>query len=233
MAPSFTYFLILGLSLIGPLALSFGRKVAFFRKWRLLFPAMLMPVAFYLVWDGLFTHNGVWSFNSRYITGIFVVNLPLEEVLFFLVVPYCCVFIYECIRCYFPKLESVRWADRVLQFIGALLLIAGLFYFRRAYTSVTFCLTAAFIGALYFFRDFFRDFSATFFLIAYAIALIPFLVVNGLLTALPVVEYNDAENLGIRIYTIPFEDVFYGMLLMMMIIALYERRRYRSLSSAP
>jgi lycopene cyclase domain-containing protein len=120
-----------------------------------------------------------------------------------------------------------------LQFIGALLLIAGLFYFRRAYTSVTFCLTAAFIGALYFFRDFFRDFSATFFLIAYAIALIPFLVVNGLLTALPVVEYNDAENLGIRIYTIPFEDVFYGMLLMMMIIALYERRRHRSLSSAP
>lgn len=225
-----TYFLILGLSLIGPLALSFDRKVAFFRKWPYLFPAMILPVVFYLVWDMAFTRAGVWSFNSRYITGFFVGNLPLEEVLFFVVVPFCCVFIYECVRCYFPRLDNFHSADRLLQIIGLLLFIAGLIFYRRAYTAVTFCLTGLFIAALYLFRSFFRDFSASFFLVAYAIALIPFLVVNGLLTALPVVEYNNTENLGIRIYTIPFEDVFYGMLLMLMIIALYERKRHRSLN---
>ncbi len=53
------------------------------------------------------------------------------------------------------------------------------------------------------------------FLAAYAICLIPFLLVNGLLTALPVVLYNDSENIGLRIYTIPAEDVFYGMLLVL------------------
>jgi lycopene cyclase domain-containing protein len=59
--------------------------------------------------------------------------------------------------------------------------------------------------------------------VAYLIILIPFLIVNGLLTAIPVVLYNDNENLGIRLYTIPIEDIFYGMLLVMMNVVGYER----------
>ena len=72
-------------------------------------------------------------------------------------------------------------------------------------------------------RNFFRGFDAASFLVSYAICLIPFLIVNGFLTAIPVVQYNDAENLGIRIYTIPFEDAFYGMLLVLMNIVIYEK----------
>ena len=67
------------------------------------------------------------------------------------------------------------------------------------------------------------QFNVTAFLLAYLIILIPFLLVNGLLTAIPVVLYNDSENLGIRLYTIPVEDIFYGMLLIMMNVVGYER----------
>ena len=63
-----------------------------------------------------------------------------------------------------------------------------------------------------------------------SIILIPFLIVNGFLTAIPVVLYNDAENLGIRIYTIPFEDTFYGMLLVMMNISIYSKLSGRNKS---
>jgi len=223
----YTYFLILIASIAGPLSLSFDKKVGFYKKWKWLFPAMIIPSLLYIVWDIFFTSKGVWSFNEDYISGVKLVNLPIEEVLFFLIVPYCCIFIYECIRCYFPNLKNKKKVDRILQILAIVLMIAGLFFYTKYYTSWTFILCALFIAAIYLFRSYFKDFDATSFLISYAIILIPFLVVNGFLTAIPVVLYNDAENLGIRIYTIPFEDSVYGMLLVMMNIAIYEKLRNR------
>lgn len=219
----YTYFFILAASLAGPLALSFDKKVAFFKNWKYLFPAMVIPALLYIIWDIYFTAKGVWSFNPEFITGIKLYNLPLEEVLFFFIVPYCCVFIYACIRAYFPNLVNKKRVDLFLQIIAMLLLITGLIFKGKDYTSSTFILTGFFIVIIYRFRNFFKSFDALSFLISYAICLIPFFIVNGFLTAIPVVIYNDAENLGIRIYTIPFEDAFYGMLLVMMNIAIYEK----------
>jgi len=52
--------------------------------------------------------------------------------------------------------------------------------------------------------------------------MIPFLIINGVLTAMPVLIYNESEIIGIRIYTIPVEDVFYGMLLYLSVLTIYE-----------
>ncbi len=223
----YTYFIILAVSLAGPLALSFDKKVAFYKKWKYLFPAMLLPAVFYIVWDSRFTSMGVWAFNPEYITGYTIFNLPVEEVLFFFVVPYCCVFIYECILCYFPSIENTDNADIVLKLLAGILLITGAFFYYKYYTASTFILLPVFIAGYYQFKKYFSGFKATVFLIAYAVILIPFLLVNGFLTAIPVVIYNNAENLGIRIYTIPFEDVFYGMLLVFMNVLIYEKLRSR------
>ena len=192
---------------------------------------MLMPALIYIAWDIFFTAKNVWSFNENYITGIKIINLPVEEVLFFFVVPYCCLFIYECVRCYFPQLSDKNSANVFLQLIAIVLLVTGLIFYNRYYTSWSFILCAFFIAKLYVFKKFFKDFNAPFFLITYAIILIPFLLVNGFLTAIPVVIYSNAENLGIRIYTIPLEDIFYGMLLIMMNIALYEKLRTRKIKT--
>jgi len=219
----YTYFLILAASLAGPLALSFDKKVAFYKNWKFVFPAMIIPALLYMAWDIYFTTKGVWSFNEAYITGIKLYNLPLEEVLFFFVVPYCCTFIYACVRSYFPKLVNKKTADLFLIILAVLLFVTGVVYADRYYTSWTFIFTGAFILLLYSVRKNFESFDAVSFLISYAISLIPFLIVNGFLTAIPVVLYNNAENLGIRIYTIPFEDAFYGMLLVLMNIVIYEK----------
>lgn len=211
------------LSLAGPLALSFDKKVAFYKKWKFLFPSMILPAIFYIVWDMIFTKNGVWSFNINYITGLKLYNLPIEEVMFFFVVPYCCVFIYECIRCYFPNITTAAFSIRLLWTLAFFLLVVGTFNHERAYTFYTFIFAAIFLSFILFMKRNDWVFHTTAFLLAYAIILIPFLIVNGLLTSIPVVLYNDHENLAIRLHTIPVEDIFYGMLLVLMNVVGYER----------
>jgi lycopene cyclase domain-containing protein len=223
----YIYFTILAASLLGPLALSFDRKVAFRRKWKFVLPAMVLPAIFYIVWDIYFTYKEVWSFNTDCISGIYFFNLPVEEVLFFFVIPYACVFIYECIRVYFRNLKNKAHDKIILKVLGAFLIIVGLVFYKKMYTSWTFIFTGAFIFFVFANKRFFRHFDATAFVISYSIILIPFLFVNGYLTSIPVIKYNDAHNLGIKISTIPVEDVFYGMLLVMMNVAIYEKLKSR------
>ena len=219
----YTYFLILTASVLGPIALSFDKKLEFYKNWKYLFIAMLIPATIYICWDIYFTSIGIWHFNETYITGIKFINIPLEELLFFFIIPYCCVFIYACIRCYFPRLKKNKQADIFLKMLAICLLIIGIINVDKYYTALTFILTASFIMGLYFFRNYFKSFDAISFLISFFISLIPFLIVNGFLTAIPVVLYNEAENLNIKIFTIPVEDVFYGMLLILMNIVIYEK----------
>lgn len=229
----YTYLLIHVLSLAGPFVLSFDKKVHFYKKWKFVFPAMIIPALFFLIWDEFFTRSGVWSFSSEHTMGIQIGHLPIEEVFFFVTVPYCCLFIYECVRCYFPAWSNRRGADWLLWIIALVLFVVGLLHLDQAYTAYTFILNAVFIAIIFFFKERFKGFDALSFLISYLVILIPFLIVNGFLTAIPVVSYNNAENLGIRIFSfmphpfnnIPFEDIFYGMLLIMMNIVFYEKIR--------
>ncbi len=189
---------------------------------------MLLPALFYIIWDAWFTSIHVWSFNEKYITGIHVLNLPVEEVLFFFVVPYCCTFIYECIRQYFPALQTNLLSERILFVIGVVLFCFSVFFNQLQYTFYTAIFCAAFIFLLFLLRKNFESFNSAAFLISFVIIIIPFLVVNGFLTAIPVVEYNNAENLSLRIYTIPVEDIVYGMLLVMMNVVISEKLKSKT-----
>jgi lycopene cyclase domain-containing protein len=228
----YTYLLIHLGSLVGPLLLSFDKKVAFYRKWKPLFKAMIIPAIIFLIWDAWFTHQAVWSFSDEHTIGWRIIGLPIEEILFFFTVPYCCVFIYECIRVYFPSLRNGRAARLFMILLAIVLLVVALLHIDRAYTAYTFIGLAVFILAVLFI-PYFNIFDPLSFVVSYLIILIPFLIVNGFLTSVPVVLYNNQENLGIRIFSflpspmnnIPLEDIFYGMLLILMNVAFYEKAR--------
>ena len=84
---SLYFWIILG-TIVFPFLLSFDKKIHFYTHWRTIFPAILLVGLFFLVWDNYFTEHDVWGFNPKYVQGIYLFRLPLEEVLFFLVVPY-------------------------------------------------------------------------------------------------------------------------------------------------
>lgn len=70
------------------------------------------------------------------------------------------------------------------------------------------------------------------FYLVYLILMIPFLIVNGLLTgtalAAPIVWYNPGEIIGPRILTIPLEDIFYGMGLVLINVWIYQAILYKN-----
>jgi lycopene cyclase domain-containing protein len=222
----YVYLALLIFTLSYPLYKSFEDKIRFHRNWRFLFPGILASAVFFISWDILFTSMGIWEFNPRYILGIFIANLPLEEWLFFLVVPFSCIFIYEVMN-YFVKrdvLQPYLLTINIL-LVGILLVLAAVFH-DRLYTVIVCTLLAAFILIHQFII---RSSYLGRFYIAWLVCIIPFLLVNGVLTAMPVVIYDNLEICNFRIYTIPVEDLFYGMLNILQVLTVYEWLRSRHL----
>jgi len=215
----YTYLVLDIASVLFPFALSFDKKVAFYKLWKYLFPAMFISGAFFILWDVLFTAKGVWGFNPEYITGINIFNLPIEEVLFFVCVPYSCVFIYEVFNAYVKRDVLGTCGTRISILISIISLVTCILFYNKTYTIVNagICLVLVLFATFpYRFRNLGR------FYLAYFVSLIPFLICNGILTSLPIVTYNNQENMGIRLATIPVEDVFYCLSLLLSTVLLMD-----------
>ncbi|UCS94407.1 lycopene cyclase domain-containing protein [Echinicola marina] len=222
-------YLILDIAtLLFPLLWSFESKVSYYKKWFALFPAILITSFVFLLWDEWFTGLGVWGFNPRYLTGIYLGSLPLEECLFFLIVPFSTIFIYEILQYYLKKDYLVYQSKFLTITLIAILVNIGLFNIDKWYTSVNFLFVASVLVLHYYI--FGTRILGRFYLF-YLVHLIPFILFNGALTGAftpePVVFYDNAENLSLRIFTIPVEDFVYSMGLMLMNISIYEKIKIR------
>ena len=216
----FTYLLInLGCIAI-PFIASFYPKHSFYREWKPLFLAHTGIAILFLVWDYFFTVWGFWGFNSDYLIGIYIAGLPLEEILFFFCIPYACVFVYFSIKYLIKKNPFSKIQKSLTLFLIAFLLGATVMAYGKWYTFFTALLTALYLLSL-----FVRKVDLAYHYLAYCLVIPFFFLSNGLLTGssleAPIVWYNDTQILGIRMLTIPVEDIFYGFLLVLMNIDLY------------
>ncbi|MCO5951088.1 lycopene cyclase domain-containing protein [Mucilaginibacter flavidus] len=230
----FTYFLIDFFSVLVPIIFSFHPSLKFQKRWPALFPAIILTGGAFIAWDMYFTHLKIWGFNAEYLTGIDIGNLPIEEVLFFFCIPYSCVFTYACLNLIIKKTLSKRSQLVISTLLVAFAVFMAIRFHSLSYTSYTFAVLAILLCVAQFVLK--VNWLSRFY-IAYLLLLLPFLLVNGLLTGTglsnPVVWYNSAQIVNLRILTIPVEDIFYGMdliLLNVMIYTglsanLYERRK--------
>ena len=223
------YYLFINIATVFfPIVLSFDQKVHFYKKWKYIVPGLILSGLLYLVWDYLFTIKNVWSFNDEYILGIKLFKLPLEEILFFITVPFACIFIYECLSSYFKINISKVWSRNVSIILLAFCILMLFLFNQRLYSLINFS-TLAVILIYTLFKSTSLDMGK--FYLAYLVSLIPFYIVNGILTAIPIVMYNNAENMNFRVGTIPFEDHFYSMSLILLNLLFFEYFRSRKLTN--
>ena len=110
------YFYLLLFTLSFPLGASWDRRFKYAQNFKYLFPAIFITGTFFIVWDIIFTKNGVWGFSEVHASSLKFFYLPIEEWLFFIIIPFSCVFIYESVK-YFHQAEKYNSIARYI-FLG-------------------------------------------------------------------------------------------------------------------
>jgi lycopene cyclase domain-containing protein len=94
----FAYLAILAACLFGTAPLELVLHVRVYAQWRRLLATLVPIVVVFAGWDLYAIHEAQWSYASRYLVGVTLPgHLPLEELLFFLVIPTCAVLTYEAV----------------------------------------------------------------------------------------------------------------------------------------
>ena len=94
-----TYLAILAACVIGTLPLEFVLHTHVYAQWRRLALTLVPVIVIFAGWDLLAIHQHTWRYDSRYLIGVTLPGgLPLEELLFFLVIPTCSVLTLEAVR---------------------------------------------------------------------------------------------------------------------------------------
>ncbi|QGF23528.1 lycopene cyclase domain-containing protein [Raineyella fluvialis] len=97
MTDHWQYLLLMAACLLVTLPLEFALRARVYRRPLRLLAALLPTVALFTVWDVIGILRGHWSYSRRFTTGILLGPVPLEELVFFVVVPICGLLTYEAV----------------------------------------------------------------------------------------------------------------------------------------
>lgn len=218
-----------------PFVLAFEKNMNFYQHIRYVALSIILVAIPYVVWDVLVT-NSHWWFNESYHLNITLFHLPFEEIFFFFTVPFAGLFIWEVMYFYSKQKNHVlywllqtdfRTTAAKRNFLNSLFILILvplsiiLCYYGKEYAALV-----SISGLLLLLTDRMVTnsllTSRRFLLFSLVLTMLT-MIFNGYLTARPVVLYNDSVLLGIRVFTIPLEDFFYGLTLLGWNIVLYEK----------
>lgn len=214
-----------------PLIFTFFWKFKYYNFFKPLAASILIVGISYIIWDILVTSRGDWWFNEEFLIGIEILGLPIEEILFFIVVPFACIFIYENLE-FFVKDKKIPFNKWFYLTIAAIFFIVGIIFRNQDYTILSmFSCSLFFIIAPTLCPKILESRNYWFYII---LSFIPFIIFNYFLTSLIVVGYSpDAIWGGFgawngRFFTIPFEDFFYNysMLSFYLLVYMYFKEKW-------
>lgn len=221
---AYTYALILFVTVIICFIASFDKRIRFNRYFTAFLKSAILVAIPFVAWDIWFTARGVWWFNTDYTLGIVIAGLPLEEWLFFICIPFSCVFTYFCFDKFF-KLDWLSGMNNLIVFVSVIVCsVMALLHHDKIYTLVTAIATIFTLIYLHFIVRAHWIGKAS---LVFTVLMLGFFPVNGVLTGTgletPIVNYNPNCFLGIRMLTIPVEDAVYGYTQFLLVLYFFKR----------
>lgn len=220
---AYTYSLVLFFTVIICFIASFDRRILFNRYFGTFIKSAILVAIPFIAWDIWFTAKGVWWFNTDYTLGIVLAGLPLEEWLFFICIPFSCIFTYFCFDKFFKMAWLSGFNNLIVFFSVIVCSVIALLHYDKLYTLVTAVATITTLIYLHFIvrADWIGKASLVF-----TVLMLGFFPVNGVLTGTgletPIVNYNPNEFLGVRIGTIPVEDPVYGYTQFLLVLYFFK-----------
>jgi len=221
----YTYILIdLGLLIFSGLLFSL-KDLNFAKNSKFLILSVLINVFVFSVPTEFLTQLKVIVFNPPYLTGLTLWELPAEELLLYFLLPGAGLAVYSFLNARYPDNKAEKYSLAVSNIMLGVCIAMLYFGHQKLYTVFTFALLMAFlvfieyVGKIRFMYRFYR---------AYLVSLILFYIVYGVLTSVPVVQYNSAETLNFNLFHIPFESHFYFMAMLLLSIYLFELFKSRA-----
>jgi lycopene cyclase domain-containing protein len=218
------YLLLDILIILFPFLLSFKWKFAYYRYFKALFPSIAIVGLGYIIWDAIVTARGDWAFNYDYLSGVSIVGLPVEEILFFIVVPYSCIFIYENLEFFLPD-KKIPFNRYFYIMIIIIFFVGGLVFYYQDYTLLALMSCGFFFLVVLILKP--ELLQSRNYWLYIGISMIPFIIFNYLLTSIPIVTYNQTAIWGGdglwngRFFTIPLEDFFYNYSMLSLYLTVY------------
>jgi len=171
---------------------------------------------FFVIWDFLVTGTW-WHFNPDYVTSLTYIpqlRLPLEEILFFITVPFAILTLVENMLSKDWFLKQLSNTQYLTSIIGAVKLVLGVLLILSVFNTWWYTATVLLLLIV---LDYNMLKKRSFFL-GFVFTLGATLIFNYYLTSIPIVLYNDMYKSSILIGTIPIEDFGYAVILYILLI---------------
>lgn len=216
-----TYLIINIVIILFPFLFSFEKKLSFYKKYLALLSSLIIVGAFFVAWDIMATIRKDWWFSIEHINGLMFFAIPIEELLFFLTVPYSCLFLWEAINFFFKE-KKFNYNKKIGYLIGTILVLSAFLVVDKSYTFTALVV----LGIVVFLISKFTSlFSSKKYYIFMVLTLGLFIIFNYILTSIPIVNYSSTAIWGARFFTIPLEDFLFNFSMLTCYLAVYLRAK--------
>ncbi len=224
---NYTYLLINVALLLIPLILIYSMKMQQNRAVKFMLLAVFINVFVFSVPTEYLTQMKVIVFNPPYLTGFILWQLPIEELLFSLVMPFAGLAVYIFLNTRFPDLKFEKYSLALSNILLGICIAILYFGYHNLYTLFTFLILLVFllyveyVNKIRFMYRFYR---------AWLVSLVPFYIAASIVNALPVIQYNEKETLIFNFLNVPFESPFYFMGMLLLTVYLFELFKSRAIN---